>query len=359
MITYIKYQCSVCRRTKDVEQDNVHVSPNKCTITKGCLGILLVLDQTKIQEPVLPVAGLEDWYPRGQTRLQQTVPVEVPPVRVATSASGALVIAVKTENQNLLPDSFDVVFLQRRTEDIAFNEYSFRTTEARSVFSGRDSNGKILRIDSAAISEGRVLVRVNGVISTTAVATVNTITFPSPQPTGTLVTVRVQLEKETIEKTITLTRNSEQSPVISRGSWSNVNYVSRFNSGAYEKWWVYTVDVLAGIGIGKLKISSTSLTGFPMMLLLSHEPFARVDRYLDFIVPIETLFEDYYLTLPSSDSASLVIDRSAVQEIYPPLVLTPSQSFIIADELQTTASSAVISDDVNEVLVSSKILGPT
>ena len=95
------------------------------------------------------------------------------------------------------------------------------------------------------------------------------------------------------------------------------------------------------------------------MLLLSHEPFARVDRYLDFIVPTETLFEDYYLTLPSSDSASLVVDRSAVLEIYPPLVLTPSQSFIIADELQTTASSAVISDDVNEILVSSKILGPT
>lgn len=359
MTTYIKYQCSVCRRTKDVEQDNVHVAPNKCTITKGCLGILLVLEQTKIQQPVLPVAGLEDWYPRGQTRVQKTAALEVPPVRVATSASGAFVVAVKTENSNLLPDSFDIVFLQRRTEDIAYNEYTYRTTEVKSVFSGRDSNGKILRIDQAAINEGRVLVRVNGVISTLGVATINTITFPSPQPVGTVVTIRVQLEKETIEKTITVTRNSEQTPVISRGSWSNINYISRFNNGNYEKWWLYTVDVLAGIGIGKLKISSTTLTGFPMMLMLAHDPFARVDRYLDFIVPLEVLFQDYYLNLPSSDSATLVVDRSAVNEIYPPLVLTPVASFLAADELQTTASSAVISDDVNEILVSSKILGPT
>ena len=359
MTTYIKYQCSVCRRTKDVEQDNIHVSPNKCTITKGCLGILLVLEETKIQEPVLPVAGLEDWYPRGQTRLQRQPATPIPPVRVATSASGAFVVAVKTENANALPESFDIVFLQRRSEQVAFNEYSFRTTEARSVFSGRDSNGKILRIDSTAISENRVIVRVNGVISTTATVSVNTVTFPAAQPVGTLVTIRVQLEKETIEKTITVTKNSAQTPVISRGSWSNINFVSKFNNGTYEKWWIYTADVLAGIGIGKLKIDSTSLTGYPMMLLLAHTPFSRVDRYLDFVVPLDHLFDDYYLTLPSSDSASLVIDRSSIAEIYPPLMLTPTASFITADELQTTASSAVVTDDVNEILVSSKILGPT
>lgn len=359
MTTYIKYQCSVCRRIKDIERDNVRVTPNKCTITKGCLGILLVLEQTKIQEPVFPVPGVEDWYPRGQTRIQKPIVEEALPVRLATSTNGAFVVAVKSQDDSVLPESFNITFLQRRTEDVAFNEYTYRTTEPRSVFSGRDSNGKIMRIDSAAISESRVQVRVNGVISTAATITLNTVTFPIPIGIGSLVSIRVQLEKETVEKTITVTRNSEQNPVISRGSWSNVDFVSRFNNGVYEKWWVYTVDVLAGIGMGKLKIASISLSGYPLMLLMAHEPYLRVDRYLDFIVPIENLLDGYVLTLPSSDSATLVIDRSAIEEIYPPLVLTPTTSFITPDEPQTMASSVVISDDVNEILVSSKILGPT
>lgn len=356
MTTYIKYQCSVCRRNKDIERDPLRAAPNKCTITKGCAGILIAYDQTSIPVPVAPIVGAEDWYPRGQTKVQVTPVASEETVSLATSENGALVMAVQADLESSVPDFIDIELLQRRVESVATQDYTYRPTVNTTVFTGRDANGKILRIDSAAISDGRVEVRVNGVLSETAVLTTNTVTFPSNVSAGSVVSVRVQLEKETVERTLRLTRNSLQTPTASRGAWANVDSFFRYDAGTFKRWWVYSVDTLTGLNVGKIKVISTG-TVLESMLLLAHAPFEGFDRYLDFIVPTEPLLDDFLLSLEMS-SNSLIVSKSLVEEIYPPLRLTYSLSYVVEEERETVASSEIVSDEENVLLKSTIILGP-
>lgn len=362
MTTYIKYQCSICRRTKDIEEDPVRVAPNKCTITKGCGGLLLAVEKTAIQNQTLPVAGVEDWYPRGEIRTVATRTTEQETVGLATSATGAFTIAVRTTTPNILPATLTLQLIQRRTENVAFQEYVFKPTVSGTVFTGRDANGKILRIDSAAIADDRVSVRVNGVIQTPALST-NTVTFATPVSAGSNVTIRVQVEKDTIERSVTLTRNTEQTPTLSRGAWANVNVVYRQEGvGPDSKvgltsWYLYSSDALAGLTVGKLKIGFSGIT-LPTMILLAHAPYRSVDRYLDFVLPVENINDDFVLEMETSSAASLVVPRSLVVEFFPPLLLYPSGSFIVPDSMETTTSSAVNTDASTPVLTSAVILGP-
>lgn len=355
MTTYVKYQCTVCRREKTLEQDTLRVTPNKCTITKACSGILQVLGTTATPINLTPVAGLEDWYADGSRTISNTASMEMA-VGIATSANGALVLAVKEQDEGTLPSTIDVTFEQRRSENVKYGEYTYRPQSATAVFTGKDSSGKILRIDAAAIAEDRIQVRVNGVLTVDFTATTNTITLTTPAPTGSVVNIRVQSEKETITRTITFTRNHQLVPSIARGSWSNVDLIRRFASGVgFETWWPYSVDDTNVFGVGKLKIASID-TNRPAMLVLAHTPFTSFDRYTNFIVPSENLMDDFLIDVDAS-TRDLNVDRSLVLEIYPPLQLL-GDAFIDLEPRVTESSSALVTDDINVLLKGTKILGP-
>jgi hypothetical protein len=357
MTTYITYKCSVCRRQKDIEEDTLRALPNKCTITKGCSGILLKIGKKNRGEEVEAVAGVEDWYPRG-TKKYTTATVEpIETANLATSNGGAFVVAIR-EGEFDPPDFLDLVLLQRRTEAVAYQEFAYKATTNQTVFSGKDLNGKILRFDSTAISENRVLVYLNGVPTLDVTLTTNNVEFTDGVQAGSSVRIRVQAEKEAIERTLRVTRNSLQNPVLSRGSWANVDYVDRFEEGPYKHWTLYSADILSGIGVGKIKIVDTDING-PMMILMAHSPYENADRYYDLVVDVDPLKEDFLLSLESADSNSLVVNRGAMVELYPPLII-PTAAFITPDTVETEASSAVVSDDDTIVLLkNSKIIGPT
>lgn len=355
MTTHIKYQCTVCRREKTLEQDTLRVTPNKCTITKACSGILQVIGSTVQQVNVLPVAGLEDWYADGsRAQTTNTASSEIA-VGIETSEVGAIVLALKEQDEGSLPSSIEVTFEQRRAENVSYSEYTYRPQSASTVFTGKDSSGKILRIDAAAIAEDRIQVRVNGVLTTQFTATTNTITLATPAPTGSVVNIRVQTEKETIIRTVTFTRNTQQVPSTARGSWSNVDLIRRFTNGVgYETWWVYSVDNL-NVGVGKLKLVSID-TSREAMLLLAHTPFSSFDRYLNFVVPSENLEGDFPINV-DTQTRELTIDRSLVLEIYPPIRLQ-GDAFIDPESRVTESSSAIVADDINVLLKGDKVLGP-
>jgi hypothetical protein len=356
MTTYIKYQCSLCRRNKDIERDPLRVAPSKCTITKGCAGTLIAYDQTAVPESTLPLAGVEDWYPRG---MKKTVSMKEKPVEyfeVSSSTTGSLTIAAQYDNESDVPEFLEMILLQRRNENVAVQDHTYRVVNPQSVFSGRDSNGKILRFDSQAIAESRIQVRVNGVLSTTAVLTPNTVTFPTPITTGSIVSVRVQLEKDTVERTIKLMRNKNVAPTASRGSWANVDYVSRFDGAQFKKWWLFSIDQLASLIVGKISVVSYGTVN-PGMILLAHSPYESFDRYIEFIVPMERLIGQFHLSLETSKGARLLADKVSLNELYPTLRLD-SESFISPDGVKTSASSQIMADGGAEFLKSSKILGP-
>lgn len=356
MTTYIKYQCTVCRREKTEERDTVRVSTNKCTITKACSGILQVTGTTVNQINVLPVAGLDDWYADGSRQVTTSTASTEIAVGIATSENGALALAVKEHDEGSLPNTIDVTFEQRRSENVAYSEYTYRPTSTTSVFTGKDSNGKILRIDAAAIAEDRIQVRVNGVQTTNFTATTNTITLATPAPALSVVNIRVQAEKETIIRTVTFTRNSQLVPTAARGSWANISLIRRFTNGVgYDTWWVYSIDDTNGFGLGKLKIVELSTTR-EAMLLLAHTPFTSFDRYLNFIAPVSNLTGDFPISV-DSQTRDLTVDRSKVLEIYPPLRLQ-GDAYIDPETRVTESSSAIVTDDINVLLKGDKVLGP-
>lgn len=356
MTTYIKYQCTVCRREKTLEQDTLRVTPNKCTITKACSGILQVTGTTVSPINLTPVAGVEDWYADGsRTNSSNTASSEMA-VGIATSEVGALVLAIKEQDEGSLPSSIDVTFEQRRSENVKYSEYTYRPTSATTVFTGKDSSGKILRIDSAAIAEDRIQVRVNGVLTIDFTATTNTITLATPAPIGSVVIIRVQAEKETITRTVSFTRNSQQIPSVARGSWANVDLIRRFTNGVgYETWWIYSIDSTNGFGVGKLRLVSID-SSREAMFVLAHTPFTSFDRYLNFILPPENLMGDFPINVESS-TRDLIVDRSLVQEIYPPIRLQ-ADAFIDPESRVTESSSALVADDINVLLKGDKVLGP-
>jgi hypothetical protein len=355
MTTYVKYQCTVCRREKTLEQETLRVTPNACTITKACSGILQVLGLTATPINQIPVAGLEDWYPSGSRITVPTTASTPEAVSIGTSDVGAIVIAFKEQDEGSLPSTIDATFEQRRSENVSYSEYTYRPQSASTVFTGKDTSGKILRIDSAAIAEERIQVRVNGVLTVDFTATSNTVTLATAAPTGSVVNIRVQSQKETVTRTVTFTRNLQQLPTIARGSWASVDLIRRFTNGVgLETWWIYSVDSGASLGTGKLKLVSLD-TSREAMVLLAHTPFTTFDRYLNFIVPVENLMGDFPINLDSTTRV-LSVDRTLVQEIYPPIQLS-ADGFVSPEARVTTSSSALVIDDVNVLLQGSKILG--
>lgn len=348
-MNYLNYECSICRRIKSFLKDTQRVTPNHCTITKGCLGKLSVVGETKIPTQTKLSAGIEDWYPRG-TKRGNTNDVNVSEsFDLSTSATGSLTLAVKGDDT--LPYQLNLTLEQRRVGDIQFQQFTFRLTSGATSVSGRDSSGKNLRFDQEAIDEGRVVARVNGV-ETTATFSGSKVSFITP--VVGVVDVLVYSTKSTTTKILTLTRNKSLNPTLARGSWANINYVERIDiDGNVSKWYLYSVDTIAGLTTGRIKIEKSSEVGEAIFLLAS-TPYQSTDRYLNFVVPQSSLIEDFNL---AHESGELTASTEFLSEIYPPISI-PNDAFVGPDQFTVAASSAIILDTEEVRFASRKILGP-
>jgi len=366
MTLYVTYQCSICRRKKDLVKDDKRAIPNLCIITKGCVGRLFPTGETNSPTPTAQAAGLTDWYPRGTEFAQETTvtEAELSPIKLSTTPAASITVAVLFESPATPPSSLVASITQRKIEDIAFQQYIFNAQTPRDEFSGRDSRGNNLRFDSAAIYEGRVFVLVNGVAKFSGedlTLTPNTVTFNSYVPAGSVVNVGVYVERNSVQRTLNFVRNDFET--VFQGSWHNIRHVTLPPFG--DKWVLYTCSE-----IGEFTTSSRarldkfeSQPGIQVPLsdikfLLASEPYGFLDRNYNFVVNADELGQNFCITAKLESLNELYIEAQFVKELFPPLSLTsqiPNSSFITDDSYE----GAAVTNEIIPSLISKKVIGPT
>jgi hypothetical protein len=391
MTTYITYQCSVCRRTKDIAQDNVRALPNQCIITKGCSGSLYKIGETLIPESVTPVSGLTDWYARGKKPTYTPVAPAESLVSLTCSASGVVTLAMfLTEAEALANPTVNVSLKQRLSADTPFTEYVYNLQTSTQIISGKDANGKNLRFDQAAIDEGRVLVLVNGVARQAGTdagdyaIVPNTITFNTALAAGSVVEVSVFSVAPTQLVSLSFVANYSFLVTTNSGAWGNVRWVDEYDQTTgllksvqpgQKKWWIYSCTSLASVSTASQLLltaimNSTSTTVLmpgtlgdlaDARFLLSASPHDNTDRYLNFYIDAQVLADGFYAQSIVTTIPELYADSSALVDIFPPFQLisaTPlsSSSFVTADTYSTT--DYVSSDTPETRLTGTKIIGP-
>lgn len=373
---YTVYQCSICRRQKDIPQDNIRATPNQCIITKGCYGRLFPIGETLDYTPTAPVAGLTDWYPRGQSPTTTTATVTKPPVSMSTSATGVVSMAVYYPPGTTLLQNLVVNFDGQLAQDVSYLEYIYNTSIPQTIFTGKDSLGKNLRFDTSTVLPSQIFVMVNGVARFPGtgpndyVATNNTITFNSVITAGASVSIYIYSEQPTIQESLTFTLNSNLQTTVNYGSWGNISSIQEYDqtTGLVKTgtWMVYTCTSLESVSLniqllltnitdqlGNILYSSGSFDN--VRFLLSADPHDDTDRYLNFYVNMQLLSEEYLLSTNTTTITELFANYSALVEAFPPLVLTTS-SYITPDTYSTT--DAVSSTTPETRLAGTKIIGP-
>lgn len=370
MAIYNIYTCTVCRRSKSILRDLIYAIPNSCTITKGCTGHLLVTGESTLPFATPAVAGITDWYPRGTLVNTAVAEVSSSPVLLSTSSTGIVSLAVKmTDAIAATNATLTMNFSQRRVDDIPYTQYLFTLLIETQLLNGKDSSNKILRFNQAAIDEGRVIIRVNGVLQIVGVDYTlqpDKITFTGKIKTdGTIgypigsVDISVYTAQSTILRTLTFTANSSTAVTINAGSWGNVKWTSD-NDG--NKWHVYSCAGVSALP-ASARLQLTSLHGTveftDAVFLLASDPYDHVDRYLEFGIPIFMLKDSFNLSVVYGTVNQLFADKSAFTELFPPFILQHAPVLADSSFLSTdTFSSTVAADATTARFSGTKILGP-
>ena len=381
MASYTRYQCTVCRRFKDILRNDSYVTPNLCVITKGCSGRLSKITDVTVATATPSVPGLTDWYARG---INYTSAAAAPVENIfllSTSSTGALTLGVVANaswvaaNQNIV-----LRLIQRRTDDISYQQYQFNLTSPSAVISGRDVNGKILKFDLTAYNQNRIFVRVNGVMSAAsdfANWAANVITFNKILPIGTLVEISVYSQQQTISRDMKFIANQDTSVSVSSGAWGNINWMND-NATPPNQIFIYSsndvnslpksakfkVDGLYSYPVVPISTTPTSAANIKItstaVILLASDPYENADRYLNYSIDISTLTNDFNLISQQNTFIEMYSDFSFVTEIFPPYHLiknavTQNSSYLVADSFST----AGVAVDPSAVRLSgTKIIGP-
>lgn len=380
MTNYITFQCTVCRKTKNSEKDILRVVPNVCTITQGCNGRLIVISEKSKADALNPSSKLAGSF---NDVLDNPIPVEkINETNISTSEFGTVTAAVRFTGTP--PNSFYLKILQRKIDDVQYQQYVFKTTQSTTKIpetnSSKDISGRFLRFDSTAISENRVTVLLNGVVkeigpdANEVSLEPNKVNFNTSIPSGSVVSVIVYAEQQTTVNTLEFIRNDVKSNTdLSFGSWANIKRIDFSDSGASGNWYVYSCVLLSNL-VRNTAIRIDSVvddTGLvikntnqlnDVRLLLASSPFSRVDRYYNFVIKADDLSSAYQLTTSQTNLLQLIVNSSFITEIYPPIEiknkrqLAPgifSSDYIIPDTYES--QSSVIE---NTRLQSVNIIGP-
>lgn len=358
MNSYLTYQCTVCRRTKDILRDDRRVIPTACTITKGCAGVLFKVGEKTVASPTPSIPGVIDWYPRTSQPASQEPVVQDQLVPLSTSRSNALVVALRIPDPLALSASEITLLLeQRKVEAVSFQQFTFRPQVDSTEFTGRDSTGRNLRVDQSAIVNDRVTVRVNGVQVFNFTLSQFNLVFSSPVRAGSVVDVIVYAEKTTVEKVLTFSTNRSIVQNTTTGAWSNVRWMT--NGLTTEKWWLYTctsLGVLDRSSTAKIISVNRGLTSIPLedcLFLLASAPFSHIDRYIEFASKASLLGEDYNLQV--SDERQVLTRRSLITDLYPPLKI--EKASLTNDDIIPENSGAIPTDSASSFLKNKIING--
>lgn len=381
--TYVAYQCSVCRRIKDVLQDNVRAAPNLCTITKGCLGNLFPIGTTSILTPTSPVDGLTNWYPRGENQTALPLQQKEQLIPLSNSSGNLITLALYLDDAVVAANpEITLNFSEQLSQNVAYQQFTFATVASTAVITGQDSTGKNLLFSSSAITNNLVFVLVNGVArfpgtgAQDIVLSPNNVTFNTPLVGKNVVGIQVFSAATVIAKTLTFAANTSPTIFEKAGAWNNIRWVREYDINGNlksKRWWLYsclTVNELpSGARLilndisgsnGQVLIANADLN--LAIFLISAPPNDNPDRLLNFFIDCSVLAESYLLLSNFTTSIQLLVDGSSLTELYPPFLLvettpTTSSSYIVADTFPT--SDGIASTTVITPITGSKILGPT
>lgn len=395
MTTYVTYQCSVCRRTTDIEQDTLRALPAQCTITKGCSGSLYKIGQSlsKSNTPILP--GVIDWYPRGKKPSARPTVQPEDVVSLSTSTAGTLTIALRVSNSFVINNpQITMVLRQRLTSDVPYSELVFRPVTQTSIISGRDVAGKNLRFDQAAIDNDRVQVSVNGVVRTPGTEALdftlqpNVISFNQPLPPKSVVTVLVFSQAPTTLFSVNFTRNDYIQDSINLGSWGNVRFFNTYveniptmpgtaapgNIVDGRRWWVYTAtsnsaekeaqylfESITNTVSGIQLLPSSSLSYSDGAFIASKPPHGNLDRYLNTFLSFDKLKEDFNINTKSESRTELYVSAKLFEDINPPFhFLGPDTNTSILSFISknTATDERITNNDSVTYIPTPKTIGP-
>ena len=387
MKKYLRYSCSVCKRFADRLVDNVRAMPDKCTITFKCEGRLYPI-QYRSDGGITsaPEVGVVDWRARGTSVTNLSDEKVQTFLDTATGTTRQVVLGVRLNSIQSFVPSFDgtepgsilkLKLNQRSDKPKNYKAYIYRMDTSFSTVSGVESGleKKTLRYSTTDTIE----VFVNGVkqelgaIGTgtyqifDGVAQVppNTIVFdPSISLPGIAqVDVIVSAVATTSQSELSFNRNVSDESRLATGSWENIDYVERFNGTAWQKWYLFTLDLSEASELVLNTIMTASASGTingtltvpasDMMLMLARQPYSTLDRYTNLVVPLTTLtFErDYLKFFAVNGKPVLYVTETAKSNVYPSLRVS---KFNTEKTIQTTLAG--VTDQI--VVDGSVIVGP-
>lgn len=383
MKKYVRLYCNTCQRTTDKLVDNTRAVPDRCTITLNCQGRLFPAEYRSNGEiTAAPEVGITDWYPRGSIVSTGSTIEAVEFIDTATGDLKQVVLGIKLAAAPAGNATATLNLAARSDTPKEYKQYIYRRETEFSTISGVEDGiaQKTLRFKTwDPMDPDIVEVYLNGAKieegtdpdqfqvddgSANPPAPSNTIKFNTPVlPIGTY-QVDVIVSKAQIADVYTLDFVRNQEDPNRTGAWDNVSYVERFNGTAWDKFYLFTLDLAEDTSLLKKDtilypeggVFVSGVATIPLeniVFFLARKPFTKVDRYPDISVPLDTLGPDRdYLKYHLVDGAlALQVTDTSLTTFFPPSRLTKFDT-------EGTLKTAVAGEDEQLVVDGSVIVGP-
>ncbi len=313
----------------------------------------------------LPAPGVEDWYPRNKSFEQGTRTQDTELVNTASGSLGQVVLGLRLAAPP--PNSSLAMLTLQARQDVpkAFKQFTYQREVSFTSISGADdtTSAKVLRYSTTGVDPDIVEVYINGTKLEMGVlpgqyqvyngsgspAAPNSIYFNSPVEVESTTQVDVIVSKFMVANTykIAFIRNIDDDSRNLNEGWNNVSYVDRIDeTGANARYYLFTLDLADSQFPVNLILSPTGnvfvypttddamlppplspvevLPQEAVLMLFSRAPYTKVDRYLSTVCQLSDLDEtrDYLKLTPSDDGQLMLITKSSLKTIFPPLVPT-------------------------------------
>jgi hypothetical protein len=374
MKKYVKLLCSVCARQKDQLIDQVHYTPDRCTITLGCEGRLSVVGLTSRGSSILnlPPTDSFNWYPRGSTL---TTPVSLQNdtlYDLSTGHNRQLVIAVPHRLLSFVPSpaaelKIDLEIEQQSSRE--FRQYVYTKNTPFTAVNGVESAQakKVLRYTT----EDEVQVYLNGVKRVEGVdytlydgtsassAPPNTVLFLT-QIAGSNNQVDVIVTRAPATQTITLLldRIVNDQSLIQLGAWEGIETVASPSQGVLSPFSLNfdevssTVPLNAKMRLVEISIRPSSADPWgpvseAFILLSRTSLYTAIDRLRSVWVPLTQVTDNNYLmTKLDNQVKKMFVTESAITNVFPALSVTRFGNHRLVTSLTGDSASSEIDNDI-------------
>lgn len=274
MTQFATYRCTQCRRTKDIQVDNVRALLSHCTITKGCSGTLQRIGSAEQLDSSSEGLNynLVDWFPRGQEF--NPTPVQVPTKFMSLGCSNNAALCIASPNTAV--EEIVVEFERKATFGISSQTFTKTIQTATNSISGRDDQNRTIRFEEDAISQNRIRVSLNGVQLVNVSMTLTSITLSQPIAAGDVVSIVVFGEVPVEKISVLFTKNDKDDFSPPQSAWTTTYSFDRISYSLPhgQEWAVYSSPNFSVSSDSQLRVSSAVNNE---VFLMAKEPYSRVD----------------------------------------------------------------------------------